>query len=375
MVIGSPSGSSITHSALKRFALLFEQRADVLALPHFANQRHVLGDDPPHFLLDRRQILVGEGAASGRRREVVIEAVVGRRSEGDLGAGIELLHRLGEDMREVVADQLQRVLLVLRGDQRQVRIALERAVEVAQFAVDPRRQRRLGQARPDRRRDIRRGRALGHFAHRTVGKLDLEHLGHGDASSAERSNRSQPLPFPAERAREGAMEIPDITPTASRLFRPRRRPSHRLSLSRARPRASPPCCSCPAMHPTWKAPRPRRSTPIARLRELGLPPARLFGDRIERRQFCRRHPDPLAGGGAGGDRPADRRPADHRRLVDGRLARAPRRDAAPGPGQGTAGHRRRARFHRLGLRPRKKSKHCVATASWSGPIPMGPSPR
>ena len=100
------------------------------------------------------------GPRSGRRREVVIEAVVGRRAEGDLRAGKQVLHRLGEDMREIVADQLERILLVARRHQRERGIALERPVEVAQFAIDPRRQRRLGQARPDRRRDIGRGRAL-----------------------------------------------------------------------------------------------------------------------------------------------------------------------------------------------------------------------
>ena len=121
MVIGSPSGSSITHSALNALALLFEQGADVLALPHFADQRLVGGDDPPHLLLDRGQILVGERAAIGRRREVIIETVVGRRAESDLGAREQLLHRLGEDMREIVADQLERVLLVPRRDQREAR--------------------------------------------------------------------------------------------------------------------------------------------------------------------------------------------------------------------------------------------------------------
>ena len=68
----------------------------------------------PHLLLDRRQILVGERAAAGRRREVVIEAVVGRRAEGDLRARKQLLHRLGEDVGEIVPDQLERVRLVAR---------------------------------------------------------------------------------------------------------------------------------------------------------------------------------------------------------------------------------------------------------------------
>ena len=113
-MIASPSGSSITHSALKRLALLLEEGADVLAAPFLADQRLVGGDDAAHLLLDRGQILVGEHAAALGRREVVIETVVGRRAEGDLRAGIQLLHRLGEDVREVVADQLERVLLVAR---------------------------------------------------------------------------------------------------------------------------------------------------------------------------------------------------------------------------------------------------------------------
>ena len=92
-------------------------------------------------------------------REVVIEAVVGRRAEGDLRAGQQRLHRLGEHMRIVVARELERVGLVARGDQRELGVAVERPVEVAQLAVDPRRERRLGEARPDRRGDVGRGRA------------------------------------------------------------------------------------------------------------------------------------------------------------------------------------------------------------------------
>jgi hypothetical protein len=82
-------------------------------------------------------------------------------------------------MREIVADQLESVFLVARGDQSEIRISFERPVQIAQFAVDPRRQRRLGQPRPDRRGDIGRSRALSNFADRTIGKGDLEHLRHG----------------------------------------------------------------------------------------------------------------------------------------------------------------------------------------------------
>ena len=101
----------------------------------------------------------------------------------------------------IVADQLERVRLVARGDQRELGIALERPVEVAHLAVDPRRQRRLGQARADRRGDVGRRRALGHLAHRSVGKRDLEHLGH----RAARSSRRAAAPSTARSERRGIL--------------------------------------------------------------------------------------------------------------------------------------------------------------------------
>ena len=92
--------------------------------------------------------------------------------------GIEVLHRLGEDMGEIVARELERVGLVARRDQGELGIALERPGEVAHLAIDPRRQRRLGEARPDRRRHVRRGRPALDLADRSVGQLDREHFGH-----------------------------------------------------------------------------------------------------------------------------------------------------------------------------------------------------
>ena len=93
-------------------------------------------------------------------------------------AGEKVLHRLGEDVREVVADELERFAFVPCGNQRKLRVAFERPHDIADLAIDLRGQRGLGEPRPDRRGDIRRGRALGHFLHRAVGKRDFEHLRH-----------------------------------------------------------------------------------------------------------------------------------------------------------------------------------------------------
>ena len=80
-----------------------------------------------------------------------------------------------------------------------LRVALERAHDVAHLAVDLRGERGLGEPRPDRRGDIGRGRALGHLLHRTVGKRDLEHPGHCASACSERLAGSQPrLPLPCQ---------------------------------------------------------------------------------------------------------------------------------------------------------------------------------
>ena len=108
-------------------------------------------DDLVHARLDRLEVRRREGLLAVK---IVVEAVFRRRAEGDLRTGIKLLHRLGQDMGGVVPDQLQR-RVVLERDDFDRRIRLDRAGEIAQFAVDPDRQRRFRQARTDRGRDIR----------------------------------------------------------------------------------------------------------------------------------------------------------------------------------------------------------------------------
>ncbi|GBD46174.1 hypothetical protein HRbin41_00996 [bacterium HR41] len=65
-----------------------------------------------HPLLDRRQIL-DRHRDTGRKLEVVVEAVVDRRPDRDLRPGPQLEHRFGENVSGVVADQPQRPDAVL----------------------------------------------------------------------------------------------------------------------------------------------------------------------------------------------------------------------------------------------------------------------
>ena len=82
----------------------------------------VAGDDLAHLRLDRREVVRRERLVAG---EVVVEAVLDRRADGDLGAGEQLLHRLGQHVGGVVADQLQRVG-VAAGDEHHARVVVDR---------------------------------------------------------------------------------------------------------------------------------------------------------------------------------------------------------------------------------------------------------
>src|SRR4029077_11705339 len=77
---------------LEALAVLAEIIGDAVAAPDLARDLLVAVDDLAHALLDGGEIVRREGRVPG---EVVIEAVLDRGSEGDLGAGIELLDRLG----------------------------------------------------------------------------------------------------------------------------------------------------------------------------------------------------------------------------------------------------------------------------------------
>ena len=150
--MSSSLGISAIHSALyfspmpskKATALSRSQTSRVIAL--------VALDDLAHARLDLFEILGRERRVA---REIVIEAVLGRRAEGDLRLGVELLDRLGHDVRGVVTDDFEPVRLVA-GDDRDLGVMVDDGREVARAAVKLQRDRRLGEAGADRRRKLRR---------------------------------------------------------------------------------------------------------------------------------------------------------------------------------------------------------------------------
>ena len=93
----------------------------LVARPDFAARRQIGLHDLAHLGFDLGQVFRREGRIAGK---VVIESVVDGRADGHLGTGIKRLHRHGEDMRRVVADQLQR-LVVFLGDDAHLGVVLD----------------------------------------------------------------------------------------------------------------------------------------------------------------------------------------------------------------------------------------------------------
>ena len=128
----------------------FEMRDGFIARPNFAARRQIGLHDLMHLGFDLREIF---GRERGFAREVVIETIVDGRADGHLGARIERLHRHGEDMGCVVADQLQRFVILL-GDDADFGVVFDRPEQVVFLPVHFQDQRRFGEARPDGSRDL-----------------------------------------------------------------------------------------------------------------------------------------------------------------------------------------------------------------------------
>ena len=107
---------------LEALALVAEDALGLLARPHFLGERFVARDDLAHLLLDRGEILRRERLVA---EEVVIEAVLDHRADGDLRAGPQRLHGFGQHVRGVVADQFERARVVA-GEELDLGVALDR---------------------------------------------------------------------------------------------------------------------------------------------------------------------------------------------------------------------------------------------------------
>ena len=156
---------------LEHLALVAKHLLGLLAAPHFLGEGFVARDDLAHLLLDRVEVLRRERLVA---EEVVIEAVLDHRADGDLGAGPQALHRFRQHVRGVVADQLQRARVVA-GEELDLGVALDRIGEVGHRAVERHRDRALGERGRDALGDIEPGDVLGIFPACAVGKGQRDH--------------------------------------------------------------------------------------------------------------------------------------------------------------------------------------------------------
>ena len=99
---------------------------------HLSMHRQVLLHDLGHLLLDGGEVFRREGPLVG---EVVVEAVLDHRADGDLRAGEQLLHRLRHQVRGRVAQDVE-ALGALRRDDRELGVGLDAVAGVDQLAVD-----------------------------------------------------------------------------------------------------------------------------------------------------------------------------------------------------------------------------------------------
>ena len=145
--------NGIDQLDLEHLALVAEDLLGLVARPDFFGERFVARDDLAHLLLDRVEVLGRERLVA---EEVVVEAVLDHRADGDLGAGPQRLHGFRQHMRAVVPDQLQRARVVAR-DELDLGVLLDRVGEIGDRAVERHRDRALGERGRDALGDVEAG--------------------------------------------------------------------------------------------------------------------------------------------------------------------------------------------------------------------------
>ena len=133
--------------------------------------RNILGRQFLHPRLDALQIVGGEGTLEG---EVIVEAVFDQRADGDLGAGIELLDGVRQQVSAGMTDDLQPLGVTL-GDDGQIRVPGDGVRRVHQPVVHLASQSGFGQARANRGGDLVDGDRLVEHALTAIGERDDRH--------------------------------------------------------------------------------------------------------------------------------------------------------------------------------------------------------
>ena len=164
-------GDALDDLRLVRLADAAEEPRRLGAIPRLASHGLVAGHDLPHSFLDSLEVVGGERLVAG---EVVVEAVLDGGPDGDLRLGMKLLDRLGEDVRRVVAQEVEPVGLG-SGDDGGAGIRLDDGGEIAQLPVQPHGDRVAGKPLADGLGKLEPGHRPVELADGPVGKRDVRH--------------------------------------------------------------------------------------------------------------------------------------------------------------------------------------------------------
>ncbi len=183
-VQGNVSLRGVDELDLVRLVLRGEQLARLVARDLLARPLATLGELAFDLRLDRVQVLLADRL---RKVEVVVEAVLDRRTDGDLHARVETSDCLGQQVCRGVAEDGERigVVLVAGGQKLDPLTVVEWQPQVLHAAVGAHEHRLLGELRSDRARRIETGRAVGKFELGFVGEHNL-HVGQGYSRARSR---------------------------------------------------------------------------------------------------------------------------------------------------------------------------------------------
>src|SRR4029453_13207872 len=164
-------GDGVDQLDLEQLAFVPEYALGLLARPNLLGKGFVARDDLAHLFLDRGEVLRRERLVA---EEVVVEAVLDHRADGDLRPRPQRLHRFREHVRAIVPDQLK-TARILTGQEFNLGVAIDRVGEVRERAIDRHRDRALGERGRNTLGDVETGDAVGIVPTRAVGKGQGDH--------------------------------------------------------------------------------------------------------------------------------------------------------------------------------------------------------
>ena len=173
-------GDRVDQFDLIVFTVLFVIRDGIGTRPDLGPDFVAGVDDVFHLLFNRAEVFGCEGLFAVK---VIVPAVVDNGADGDFDVGPDFLHRAGHDVRQIVADQFKRLGRVLHGVDRDVRVGVDRPLQIPVLAVDGGRDRFFGQGFGNGGRDFGRGDACVEFTCVAIGESQ-GNLGHWPCSSS-----------------------------------------------------------------------------------------------------------------------------------------------------------------------------------------------